>query len=135
MTQIISKITVSTVLAFIASLAVFIPFFASAQTILDGGNGGALGGALQDIVEFIQGVLIPFLFAIGFFMFVWGMIKFFVIGGNNDDDKAEGKSLIIYALAGFVIILIFWGLVNIIASGIGLEDEELLTTPSLPGGR
>ncbi len=91
-----------------------------------------LTGALGAIVTFIQGVLIPFLFAIGFFMFVWGVIKFFVIGGNNDEAKAQGKSLIIYALAGFVIVLVFWGIVNIIASGILSNRDVMIDTPPLP---
>lgn len=111
-----------------------LPFLAQAQaqgTVLAPDN--RISGALGAIVAFIQGVLIPFLFAIGFFMFVWGVIKFFVIGGNNDEAKKEGKDLIIYALVGFVIILIFWGLVNILAQGIGLENETLTNTPQLPG--
>jgi hypothetical protein len=111
-------------------LAAMLPFVTQAQTILRPDN--QISGALGAIVSFIQGVLIPFLFAVGFFMFVWGIIKFFVIGGSNDDAKKEGKSLIIYALAGFVVILIFWGLVNILAQGIGLQNETLINTPGLP---
>lgn len=121
---------VVSVLAFVALLA-FLPMLSSAQ-ILGGGNGGEIGQALGSIVKFIQGVLIPFLFAIGFFMFVWGIIKFFVIGANNDDAKASGKSLIIYAIAGYVIIFAFWGVVNIISNGIGLENENLEGTVNLP---
>jgi hypothetical protein len=111
-------------------LAAILPLVTQAQTILRPDN--QISGALGAIVSFIQGVLIPFLFAVGFFMFVWGIIKFFVIGGSNDDAKKEGKSLIIYALAGFVVILIFWGLVNILAQGIGLQNETLINTPGLP---
>jgi len=103
-----------------------LPAVAGAQSpLLGGGTGGDIGTALERIVRFINNVLIPFLFAIGFFMFVWGVIKFFVIGGNNDDAKTEGKSLIIYALAGFVVILIFWGIVNILANGLGIQGQTV----------
>lgn len=114
----------------VVAIFTLVPVLVSAQILAPDNQ---IAGALGAIVTFIQGVLIPFLFAIGFFMFVWGVIKFFVIGGNNDEAKAEGKSLIIYALAGFVIILIFWGVVNILAQGIGLQNEKLITTPTLPG--
>ena len=95
------------------------------------GTGGDLGIALVSIMEFLNGVLVPFLLAIGFFVFVWGVIKYFVIGGDNDDAKSSGKSLIIYAIAGFVVILAFWGIVNIISSGIGLNDATLGATPEV----
>lgn len=120
------------VIVFVTIVATFVlPFLANAEVLAPD---NAISGALGAIVTFIQSVLIPFLFAIGFFMFVWGVIKFFVIGGNNDDAKAEGKSLIIYALAGFVVILIFWGVVNIIAGGLIKDGSSLnVQTPTLPG--
>ncbi len=88
-----------------------------------------LSQAFLAITTFLNNVLVPFLLAIGFFVFVWGVIKYFVIGGDNDDAKASGKSLIIYAIAGFVVILAFWGIVNIISNGIGLENQQLTDTP------
>lgn len=119
---------------FITSLAlVLLPAItqASSTTFLGNGTGGELGTALTTIMTFLNGVLVPFLLAIGFFVFVWGVIKYFVIGGDNDDAKASGKSLIIYAIAGFVVILAFWGIVNIISSGIGLNDASLEATPNV----
>ena len=116
---------------FITTLAlILVPSLSRAEDLLlNGGTGGELGGALREIMLFLNGVLVPFLLAIGFFVFVWGVIKYFVIGGDNDDAKSSGKSLIIYAIAGFVVILAFWGIVNIISSGIGLNDAELQNTP------
>ncbi len=123
------------VIPVIVGACALLPIVAGAQSpLLGGGTGGDIGTALGRIVSFINNVLIPFLFAIGFFMFVWGVIKFFVIGGNNDDAKAEGKSLIIYALAGFVVILIFWGIVNIVANGVGLQGQTVDPRNTLPSG-
>jgi len=114
---------------------ILLPFITQAVDFLGNvGSGGDLGIALESILEFINSVLIPFLLAIGFFVFVWGIIKYFVIGGDNDDAKASGKSLIIYAIAGFVVILAFWGIVNIISSGIGLNDATLDDTPQVFDG-
>ncbi len=50
------------------------------------------------------------------------MFKYFIQGGANDEAKESGKSLILYAIAGYVVILAFWGIVNIISNGLGLED-------------
>ncbi len=53
------------------------------------------------------------------------MFKYFIQGGANDEAKESGKSLIMYAIAGYVVILAFWGIVNIISGGLGLEGGVL----------
>ncbi len=102
-----------------------LPAFASAQLAAQDNGAGAIGESLGNILSFIDGVVIPFILGIGFLVFVWGIFKYFIQGGANDEAKESGKSLILYAIAGYVVILAFWGIVNIISSGIGLEGEAL----------
>lgn len=115
-------------LVVLAAFAVAYP--ASAATFLGGGEGGEIGSALETILEFIDGVLIPFILSVGFLVFVWGMFKYFIQGGANDEAKESGKSLIMYAIAGYVVILAFWGIINILSNGLGLEDT-LDSTPTV----
>ncbi len=112
----------------IAGLVVALP--ASAANFLGGGDGGEVGNTLETILEFIDGVVIPFILSVGFLVFVWGMFKYFIQGGANDEAKESGKSLIMYAIAGYVVILAFWGIINILSNGLGLEDT-LDSTPSV----
>ena len=91
-------------------------------------KGGEIGTFLQYTMGFITNVVLPFILAIGFLVFVWGIFKYFILGGANDEAKESGKSLIMYAIGGFVIILAFWGIVNIVSNGLGLEDA-LDSTP------
>jgi hypothetical protein len=100
----------------------------SGGSFLGGGRGGEIGTAMESILKFIDGVIIPFILSIGFLIFVWGMFKYFIQGGANDEAKESGKSLIMYAIAGYVVILAFWGIVNILSNGLGLE-ETLDSTP------
>ena len=99
------------------------PFLASAQ-IADGPSAGEFGTLLENILVFANTVLIPFIIGIGFLVFVFGMFQFFIAGGANDDKKEQGKSLMIYATLGFVLTIIFWGVVNLLAGSTGLEDED-----------
>ena len=115
-------------LVVLAGLVVALP--ASAASFLGGGEGGEIGSALETILEFIDGVVIPFILSIGFLVFVWGMFKYFIQGGANDEAKESGKSLIMYAIAGYVVILAFWGIINILSNGLGLEDS-LDSTPKV----
>ncbi len=106
----------------------FTPQLASAQLATFGG-GGPFAILLVNIIAFINNVLIPFIIAMGFLAFVWGMFKYFILGGSDDDKKVQGKSLMIHATMGFVIIIIFFGLVNMITSSTGLEGETLKNIP------
>ncbi len=118
-------------LVVLAGFAVAFP--ASAQVFLDGGTGGQIGSSMQSALDFIDDYVIPFILAIGFLVFVWGMFKYFIQGGANDEAKESGKSLIMYAIAGYVVILSFWGIVNILSNGLGLETS-LDETPSVQVG-
>jgi hypothetical protein len=113
-------------------LAVSMPLFARAQFEADG---GPLGDTLANLITFSNDYIIPFILGLGFLFFVWGMFLYFIKGGSNDDDKAKGKSLLVYATAGFVLIFIFWGLVELFAESTGLQKPTLdIETPVLPGG-
>jgi hypothetical protein len=105
-----------------------LPAVALAEALFEGGNLGTGAGSLTNFMDntltFISNAVIPFLLAVGFVVFVWGMFQFFIYGGANDESKSKGKSLMIYATAGFVAIIIFWGLVNLIAGSTGLGDPN-----------
>lgn len=100
-----------------------LPLLASAQGLARGdATGGDFGGLLGTILEFTNDVLIPFIIGIGFLVFVWGMFQYFIAGGANDEAKEKGKSLMIYAVLGFVLIIVLWGVVNLLATSTGLND-------------
>ena len=88
-------------------------------------SGGTFGVLLGNIIGFINRILIPFILGIGFLVFVWGMFRYFIAGGANDEAKEQGKSLVVYATLGFVFIIIFWGIVNLVANSTGLAGDEL----------
>jgi len=107
-----------------------LPFLASAQ-IVDGPDAGEFGDLLSNILVFTNTTLIPFIIGIGFLVFVFGMFQFFIAGGSNDEKKEQGKSLMIYATLGFVLIIIFWGIVNLLAGSTGLEGEGIENIPQI----
>jgi uncharacterized membrane protein YidH (DUF202 family) len=94
-------------------------------------DGGKFGDLLGNILEFTNNVLIPFIIGIGFLVFVYGMFKYFIAGGQNEDKQKEGKDLMIYATLGFVLIVVFWGVVNLLASSTGLEGDQLRDRPQV----
>ena len=59
------------------------------------------------------------------------MFQYFIAGGANDEKKEQGKSLMIYATLGFVLIIIFWGIVNLLAGSTGFAGRTLENTPTV----
>ena len=116
----------NTIKTFITSAALLaMPMLASAQGAVLETDGGAFGDLLRNILTFSNNVLIPFILGIGFLVFVWGMFRYFIAGGANDEAKEQGKSLMVYATLGFVLIIVFWGIVNLVATSTGLSGEGL----------
>ena len=111
-------------------LVTFMPFLAHAQ-IANSADGGQFEDLLINIVLFINNVLIPFIIGIGFLVFVWGIFLYFIAGGANEESKEKGKSLMIFGIAGFVIIIIFFGIVNLITESTGLDGQTIKGTPTV----
>lgn len=113
-----------------AAAVLLTPMMALAQIATTGG-GGPFEVLLRNILDFTNSVLIPFIIGIGFLVFVWGMFKYFIVGGANDDAKEQGKSLMIYATLGFLLIIVFWGVVNLLTESTGLEGDTLDNIPTV----
>ncbi len=101
------------------------PVLASAQLVTDGLEGTGFQNIFENILTFTNEVLIPFIIGIGFMVFVWGMFKYFILGGADEEKQGEGKNLMIYATLAFLMIIIFWGVVNLLASSTGLGGGTL----------
>ena len=93
-----------------------------------------LEGFAGVVIEFINGTLIPLIFALALLVFIWGMFNFFILGGGDEGKREQGKSLMLYAILGFVLMIVIFGIVNLIAngllSGLGTDNTAI---DSLPG--
>ena len=108
-----------------------LPLVGLAQTKNFNADGGAFGDLLANILIFTNNVLIPFIIGIGFLVFVFGMFQFFIAGGANEEKKEQGKSLMIYATLGFVLIIVFWGIINLLTASTGLDNDTVKNLPTV----
>lgn len=115
----------------IALLAlVTLPGLASAQITVNG-TGGPLAEMMRNILTFGNEVVIPFIIGIGFLMFVWGMLQYFIFGGASDESREKGKKLMISATIAFVTIIIFFGAINLLSTTTGLEGQKIKNVPQV----
>jgi len=96
-------------------------------------SGGEIGVLLANIILFANDVLIPFILGLGFLFFVWGMFRYFIMGGADEESREKGKSLMLWALIGFVLIIVFWGIVNLVAGSTNWGGQTLQNIPSVIG--
>jgi len=115
-----------------SSALAFLPMIAGAQgNTFDSGND--LQGYLSSVLVFINDVIIPLILGVAFLFFVWGMFQYFIAGGANEEAREKGKSLLIYAILGFVLIIVFWGLINFLTASTGLQDDAVDNVPGVGG--
>ncbi len=102
-------------------LALFVPVIASAKV----GEFKELKDFFTGLTNLMNDVLIPAIFALGFLVFVWGMYKTFILGGSDEEKQGEGRQLMMYAVIGFVVMISLWGIVNLIAGSLELDDKQI----------
>lgn len=103
------------------------PLFAAAQS---GINKAQITSYGNSIISIIESVLVPLLFAIAFLYFVYGVYKYFILGGDNDTERATGRQFVLWSLIGFAVILSVWGLVQILLETFGITAGG--TPPEYP---
>lgn len=109
-----------------------LPFVTMAQEE-DAENFGEISTFIGKISTFINGTLIPLIFGIALLVFLWGIFKYFILGGGDDGKREEGKQLMLYAIIGFVVMVSVFGIVNMIANGLGFSGEDTIQNiPNVP---
>ena len=120
---------ITTYFAAVTTLFVLTSQSASAQyTGLAGSDatGAGMGTFFKGVLNFIDNILLPLILGLAFLMFVWGVFKFFILGGSDEEAQQKGRSLMLYAVAGFVLILSFYGIVSVLTNGLGFGNQHTL---------
>ena len=110
----------------LASFALPLVSFAAVANISDVGT---------FIINTINNVIVPVLFAIAFIVFIWGVFKTFVLGAGSDESKEQGKSLMLWGLIGFFVMVSVWGLVNILTGSVTFGNANQTALPGASGVR
>lgn len=83
-------------------------------------------------IEKIINLLLPLIVAGAVVWFVWNIARYVMTG--DDAAKEQAKSRIIYGIIGLFAMVAVWGLVNLLASILGVETGGGVTggLPELP---
>ena len=73
----------------------------------------------------ISKAIIPLIFALAIALFVWGVVKFFIINVDEEAKRSQGKQFMIWGIIALVAISSVWGLVRIFGKTFGLNTQFL----------
>ena len=94
-------------------------------------NNVADAGSL--IINTINNVIVPVLFAVAFVVFLYGAFDAFILGANDEGKKEHGKNLMLWGLIGFFVMVSIWGLVNILTGTISFGNNTGPSTVPVSG--
>jgi hypothetical protein len=75
---------------------------------------------LIDILKLFNSTIIPLIFAVGVFFFIWNAARYFIFNGENEAGQDSAKRLALYGIAALVIMLSIWGIVNMVSGAFGI---------------
>ena len=83
------------------------------------------------IVAFLQilNLIIYLMFPLAFLFFLVNVVRYFIIGGGNEDAQEKARSLAVWGLLGLVVLFAIWGIVNIVVMTFNLQGSG---TPIIP---
>jgi len=90
------------------------------------GTISTIDGAFTFVFTLLNSYIMPLIIALAGLYFVWGLLQY-VAGGDKGKDEAKG--VILWGIIILVVMLSFWGLVNIVKNSI-FDD----TTTSIGNG-
>lgn len=87
-----------------------------------------------NIIYFINNSILPLLFGIAFFFFLWNAFQFFIVKGATDDGREKARRLMLWGILAFVIMVSIWGIVNMFVFDLGLAYSFPLVPDYIDGG-
>ncbi len=81
-----------------------------------------LSALIEDLLQ-IGNAFIFFLMAIAIAAFIYNVIKYFLVETDNVSQRENARNHALYGILAFLIIVIFWGLVEFLVNGLSLFQQ------------
>lgn len=89
-------------------------------------NKDSLQGYILLILRFINNTILPLIFSIALLFFLINAGRYFILQGAESEGKEKAKRLALYGIAGFVLMVSIWGIVNMFVFGLGIYDDRAI---------
>lgn len=82
-------------------------------------------------IGIINNIAVPLLFAVSFLVFIFGVFRYFIAGGADEEKRKQATQMILYGIIGFALMVSVWGLVNILLNTFDLQQNVPKITPPI----
>lgn len=89
---------------------------------------------LANVLSFMDSVVVPFILALAFLVFVWNLAKYFIIQGDSDDGREKARRNAFWGILAFIVIVSIWGIVNILVRDLGFDRTKYIEPDYLKDG-
>jgi hypothetical protein len=79
-----------------------------------------VGGGTTGIIGVLNVYILPTIFTLIFLMFIWGLVRYFIISGADEAAREKGRHLALWGIIGIVVLAALWGIVNILLSTLNI---------------
>ncbi len=97
---------------YIIVLLAFLPY------MVFGANAPTNFKGLVSIFTDIIGTLVVLTFTLTFIVFLWGVVKGWIINGGSAEGVESGKNVVIIGIIAFVIMISIWGILSMLQSSL-----------------
>ncbi|MDB5244819.1 MAG: hypothetical protein JWN18_689 [Parcubacteria group bacterium] len=82
-----------------------------------------VGNGDSGLIGTVDSIIVPIIFALTFLVFIYGVVKYFFLNGDDEGKRTEGKQFVLWGLLGMVVLFSVWGLVNLLLSTLGISPS------------
>lgn len=79
-----------------------------------------VGSGTTGIIGAVNLIVVPIIFTLAFLSFVYGVVNYFFLHGDQDAMREKGRSFIIWGVIGMAVLFTVWALVRMLLSTFGL---------------
>ena len=80
-----------------------------------------IGTRTSGIIGVLNTFVVPLIFSLAAATFLWGVVNYFFLHGDDEGKRAEGRQFIFWGIIGMVVLFSVWGFVNIMLSTLGIS--------------
>jgi hypothetical protein len=128
----LKKIATGGILTLVTMPATLLAQTTTTTTSTGCSSSACAGNSLADLLGYLLSLmtkfLIPIIFAIGIIAFFWGIIQY-VINGDNESKRKEGRDFIIWGFAALFVMFAVWGIIALLSNTFGIGIGGTLGVP------
>ena len=79
-----------------------------------------IGSGTTGVIGILNTIVVPLIFSLAFAAFIWGVVNYFFIRGDEDKSREEGRQFILWGIIGMAVLFSVWGFVNLLLSTLGI---------------